>query len=181
MGRSTPRGRGRAHGGDREDGSKHPSGDHEEADRRQEVEHEGEGLVPFEEAPATEDEGPVVDPAADQGQGLGPGVGHVAGDVREVLEGPAESQGDLEILLPKEPTSGHHGREHELAQRPAVEAQGRTEQPKDQVPRLVEGEVGVVEHWHEAVEEPGQDAQTQHGRCSRPAADPRPVHGRIFT
>jgi len=78
------------------------------------------------------------------------GVGHVPGDIEEVLEQPepARGEGEWSSLAPE--ADDQHDREDTLANRPAVYLELGAENADEEMARFMEGEVGMVEQGNEA-------------------------------
>jgi hypothetical protein len=102
-------------------------------------------------------------PATDQRQFLGAGVGHVAGDIEEVLTQPDKAHGKRcgGPLAPEIYRSGDW--KNELRQRTAINAEMCGKKTDERMAKFMEEQVGAVEQGKPAltmITEP----QTEHGK-----------------
>ena len=87
--------------------------------------------------------------ATDEGENEFAGIGHVAGDVEEILEepDPGNGEGNGVTFTPK----GNHenGGEDELTEGSAIDFQSPVEKTEKRMACFVKKEIGEIEQWKE--------------------------------
>jgi hypothetical protein len=102
-------------------------------------------LVPKEDVPLREENGPVAILRAYQRQCRRAGIGHVGADVEEIFEKPeaAEGYGDGFALPPEE--GGAEQGDNKLAERASENPDGVAEPTEEEVATLMNHEIGIVD------------------------------------
>lgn len=116
-------------------------------------------LVGHEHVPARKNLGPIMLSAADKRESLQTSVGHVPGNVQEVLKKP-DARHRAGHHVPLSPKSRPHDRRHgKLTHGASVQPERRTEQSEDHMPRFMEDKIDVVKKDESVLISPEQEEE----------------------
>src|SRR6266404_5533150 len=156
-----------------------PAPGDQHAEPAQEGNETGDAGITAQYAPAGKDLGPVVLAAADERQHLRARIGHVAGDVPEILEQPHRAQRERQRLAAPPERRGCGNRKQQLRERAAINGDAIAQkQAEDRVAGFVQGEIGVVEQENPTLAGVGEESNkrdAEGGRNKRRGPKREPV------
>lgn len=127
--------------------------------------HAGDAAIQMQDAPADEYLGPVVIAAADQGQFLDAGVGHVARDVEQVLAQPDHGGGHAGEVGEATKVPGGREREHKLKERAAIDGRPLAEDAHQGMAGLVQRQIRTVENGNPGFFSEPMEAKTDESKA----------------